>query len=78
MKYLTSHISYFSCLSFSDLFEKLYFQKKNGPRNCLNLIIFSLMIHCQEIWFFWYGRDGHQPYSMGLYAHYKDSLLKVG
>ena len=24
------------------------------------------------------GRDGHQPYSMGLYAHYKDSLLKVG
>ncbi len=28
--------------------------------------------------FFSYGRDGHQPYSMGLYAHYKDSLLKVG
>ena len=22
--------------------------------------------------------DGHQPYSRGLYTHYKDSLLKVG
>ena len=27
---------------------------------------------------FSYGRDGHQPYSRGLYTHYKDSLLKVG
>ena len=26
---------------------------------------------------FSYGRDGHQPYSRGLYTHYKDSLLKV-
>ena len=24
---------------------------------------------------FSYGRDGHQPYSRGLYTHYKDSLL---
>ena len=22
--------------------------------------------------------DGHQPYSRGLYTHYKDSLLEVG
>ena len=25
-----------------------------------------------------YGRDGHHPYSSGLYTHYKDSPLKVG
>ncbi len=27
---------------------------------------------------FSYGRDGHQPYSRGLYTHYKDSVLEVG
>ncbi len=66
MKCLTSHIS-IHILFFLPQFFQI----------CLTLV-FSLMIHCQEIWFFSYGRDGHQPYSMGLYAHYKDSLLKVG
>ena len=27
---------------------------------------------------FSYGRDGHQPYSRGLYTHYKDSPIEGG
>ena len=57
---------------FLDLGLLVKFQQWIRPRGCLGHVCQDLNSH-----YFHIVGDGHQPNNRTLYAHYKDSLLKV-
>ena len=69
--------SHDSCFDWS---ERAFFGStpKAKDKQVPGIYIIYIYMLGSKLPFFSYGRDGHQPYSRGLYTHYKDSLLKVG
>ena len=68
--------SSFRCLWFCLACEELKWMEATRAGNKLYTSICGAGV--DQLPLFSYGRDGHQPYSRGLYTHYKDSVIKGG